>query len=120
MTQAVEGKSIPGLFVLFVFVFFFLFFFFFFFSTKQCIPAASQGKSFVTAFDLRQQTICLRCLRQMETKSILVCLYTEHACCGSPSRHSGSSSALKCSRPLDTGRDQLQSSKIYFPLNCYF
>ena len=22
--------------------------------------------------------------------------------------------------PLDTGRYQLQSSKIYFPLNCYF
>ena len=40
-------------------------------------------------------------LRQMETKSVSVRLYTERACCGSPTRHSGSSSAFKYRlRPL--------------------
>ena len=49
MTQAVEGKSIPGFF-----------------------DEASQGNLFVKGFDLRQQTTGLRHLRQMETKSVLV------------------------------------------------
>ena len=84
MTQAVEGKYIP----------------FFFFSMKQCIPPVNQGL-FVNAFNLRQQTTGLRCLRRMETKSVLVCLYTEQACCGFPFRYSDSSSALKYRlRPL--------------------
>ena len=77
------------------------FVFCFFFSMKQCIPLASQGNLFVNGFDLWQQTTNLRRLRQMATKSVSVCLYTEQACCGSPSRHLGSSSALKYRlRPL--------------------
>ena len=47
-----------------------------------------------TCFDLRQQTTDLGRLRQMETKSVWVRLYTEQACCGSPTPHSGSSSRL--------------------------
>ena len=67
----------------------------------QCIPPASQGNLFVKGFDLRQQTTGLRRLGQIKTKSVFVCLYTEQACCGSPSRHSGSFSALKYRlRPL--------------------
>ena len=62
---------------------------------KQCIPPASQGNLFVKGFDLRQQPTGRRRLRQMGTKSVSVCLYTEQASCGSPSRHSGSSSALQ-------------------------
>ena len=60
------------------------------------MPPVSQGNLFVKGFDLRQQTTGLRRLRQMEIKSVSVCLYTEQASCGSASRHSGSSSA----RPL--------------------
>ena len=79
-----------------------------------CIPPASQGNLFVKAFDLRQQTTGLRRLRQMETKIVSVCLYTEQACSGSPSRHSGSSSALKYSdryTGTTTIRDQCMVGK---------
>ena len=42
---------------------------------KQCTPPASEGNLFV---DLRQQSTGLGRLRQMETKSVSVRLYTEH------------------------------------------
>ena len=62
---------------------------------KQGTPSATQDNLFVKGFDLRKQTTGLGRLRRMETKSVSVRLYTEQACCGSPTRHSGSSSAFK-------------------------
>ena len=77
MTQAAERKSMPGVF------------------DEAVYRLESQDNLLVKGFDSPQQTTGLGRLRQMETKSVSVRLYTEQACCGSPSRHSGSSSAFK-------------------------
>ena len=83
---------------------------------KQCTPPASRGNLFVIGFGLCQQTASPGRLRQIGNMSVSVCLYTEQACCGSPSRHSGSSSAFKYRlRPLhwhDTIRDQRSVRKL--------
>ena len=73
---------------------------------RKVIFMYSAGKSrqpvlFVKGFDLRQWSTGLGRLMQMETKSVSVRLYTEQACYGSPTRHSGSSSAFNSSTEFD-------------------
>ena len=94
MAQTVEGQSIPGFF------------------DEAVYPAGSQGNLFVKGFDLRQQTTGLRRLRQMETKSGSVFLYTEQDCCGYSSRHSGSSSALKYRPTVTLARPVFMTSVL--------
>ena len=71
------------------------------FFNEAVYPTQAEATSLPWVSDLWQQTTSLGRLRQMETMSVSVRLYTEQACCGSFSRHSGSSSAFKYRlRPL--------------------
>ena len=69
----------------------------------QIANACSVHIQIVMGFNLwqaLQQTTSLGRLRQIDTKSVSVCLYTEQACCGSPSWHLGSSAFNYRLQPL--------------------
>ena len=51
-------------------------------SSEALYPSSPSDSLFVKGFDLRQLTPSLGCLRQMETKSVTIGLYTEQACSG--------------------------------------
>ena len=65
------------------------------FFDEAVYPIGKSRQVVVKGFKLQQQSCCLGCLRQMETKSGSVWLYIEQACCGFPILHLGSSSAFK-------------------------
>ena len=84
MMQAAEKRLIPGFFNEAVY------------PTGKLRQLVCHGFPTYGSSRGQQTTVTsLGCLRQMETKSVLVHLYTEQACCGSFSRHLGSSSAFK-------------------------